>query len=617
MKAIALMSGGLDSCLAVKVVQEQGIEVMAVNFAIPFCEAGRLGGSCGAAGRLAGAEGIDLRTVHLGKEFLDMVAHPKHGWGKNMNPCIDCRILMLRRAAELLQPAGAKFVVTGEVLGQRPMSQHMHALKLVEAESGLPGLVLRPLSAKLLPPTIPETEGWVDRERLLAIGGRSRKEQFALAKKYGIADPPTPAGGCLLTDPGYATRLRDLLNHKGEITAHDATLIRFGRYVRLTPKAFAMVGRNEGENNQLESMQGEDEYLFKPAVCAGPSAIGTGELGEPERVAVAAKVARYSDNPAGGAVAVTVRLGKSGPVETIDATPDRSGPGSSVQGPGLKSDTAKFDVNAGPGTPDAGLFQETAAIASPDGRLAVFFGLDGAGARGERSSPCASFAGARGERSSPCASFAGARGERSSPCASFAGAPVFGVRRDGMPVILPSGLWLEFTPDWSSSGWHIAGIRQAVVSDAAPLIATGAVIDSCQEMTIALEERAETHFRLTLVFRAYNTGIALKYVLPEQAGMGEFTLCGERTEFRLADGRGENTDPDRIMDLPATLESGDGPTLTFSESEPEGYARTCAQGLGDGARGLAFRLVPGAVVKGHTPFSSPWRVLVIGEGSSS
>jgi tRNA U34 2-thiouridine synthase MnmA/TrmU len=317
MKAIALMSGGLDSCLAVKVVQEQGIEVEAVNFATPFCDSGKLGGSCGVVSRLAGAAGISLRTVHLGPEFLDIVAHPKHGWGKNMNPCIDCRILMLRRAAEMLGPAGAGFVITGEVLGQRPMSQHLNALKLVEEESGLPGRVLRPLSAKLLPPTIPETEGWVDRERLLSIGGRSRKEQLALARKYGIADPPTPAGGCLLTDPGYASRLRDLLQHKGEITEHDAVLIRFGRYVRLGPKAFAMVGRNEGENNRLETVQTGEEWLFQPENCVGPTAVSAGELGEAERRLVAEKVARYSDRPAGGVVIVSVRLGKTGPVTSV------------------------------------------------------------------------------------------------------------------------------------------------------------------------------------------------------------------------------------------------------------------------------------------------------------
>jgi len=503
---------------------------------------------------------------------------------------------MLRKAAEMLEPAGAKFVVTGEVLGQRPMSQHMKALKLVEEESGLPGLVLRPLSAKLLPPTIPETSGWVDRDRLLAIGGRSRKEQFALAKKYGITDPPTPAGGCLLTDPGYAARLRDLLKHRGEITAHDATLIRFGRYIRLTPGAYAMVGRNEGENNQLESMQGEDENLFKPVVCAGPSAVGTGEMGEPERLAVAAKVARYSDNPGGGAVAVEVRLGKAGPVSVISVAGEAKS--SELRVTGFESRNQKTNLisqldtrNSKLVTGDLRLPEETCTLASPDGRLAVFFGLDGSGA------------------------------------------PVFGVRKDGKPVILPSRVGLEFSPAWPASGLHIAGIRQAVVSGACPITVAGAVVESCQEMTVALEERAETHRRLTLVFHAYNAGIALRYVLPEQSGLGGFNITAERTEFRLAEPADGTPGPGRILDLPVVIGSGNcpgrnealrlaggasgavlaGPGLIFSEMEPEGYARTCAEGLGEGVRGLAFRLVPGTVVKGRTPFSSPWRVLVIGE----
>lgn len=306
MKALALVSGGLDSCLAVRVLQEQGIAVEAVNFQIPFCQEGETG-SCGAPNRAASFLGLPLRVLYLGQEFLDMVAAPPHGRGRNMNPCVDCRIMMLRRAGALMESVGAKFLVTGEVLGQRPLSQHLRALKVVEEACGFPGLVLRPLSAKLLDPTIPEREGWVDRERLLALTGRTRKGQFELARKFGFTDPPTPAGGCLLTDPGYAKRLRDALDREGRLDAHLVTLIRHGRYFRLGPDALLMVGRNEGDNRRLEAVRTPDEWLFRPANCVGPSAVGRGAgFTEDMLGRAAALVARYSDAPPDGAVSVEV-----------------------------------------------------------------------------------------------------------------------------------------------------------------------------------------------------------------------------------------------------------------------------------------------------------------------
>lgn len=310
MKAIALLSGGLDSCLAVRVLQEQGIEVEAVNFQTPFCQEGGTG-SCGTASRVSAFLGLPLRVLHLGPEFLDTVAAPPHGRGKNMNPCVDCRILMLRRAAALMEAAGAGFVATGEVLGQRPFSQHLKAMQEIERASGLAGLVLRPLSAKLLEPTVPEKEGWVDRERLLAISGRTRKEQLALAKKYGLVNPPTPAGGCLLTDPAYSGRLRDVLEHGEKLDEHLALLIRLGRHVRLAPSALLMVGRNERENAGLESLRGGDEWLLRPLDCAGPSAVGRGGFDGELLERAAALVARYSDRPADGAVEVeAIRAGE-------------------------------------------------------------------------------------------------------------------------------------------------------------------------------------------------------------------------------------------------------------------------------------------------------------------
>ncbi len=306
MKAIVLVSGGLDSCLAALLLKDQGIEVVPVNFQIPFCQESGGRASCGDASRIAGLLGIDLKVLHLGDEFIDMVANPRHGRGRNMNPCIDCRIMMLRRAAALLEPEGASFVATGEVLGQRPLSQHLRALELIDRESGIPGLILRPLSAQALSPTVPEREGWVDRGRLLALRGRSRREQFALARRYGIKDPPTPAGGCLLTDPAYSKRLKDVLDHRGSLTVHLAALLRHGRYFRLSPGAMLVVGRNEKDNANLEALREGGEWLLRPVNCVGPTAVGTGEFDDGLLERAVSLVARYSDAPADGMVEVEV-----------------------------------------------------------------------------------------------------------------------------------------------------------------------------------------------------------------------------------------------------------------------------------------------------------------------
>ncbi|MEK7765932.1 MAG: hypothetical protein AAB368_06810 [bacterium] len=330
MKAIALLSGGLDSCLAVQVIQAQGVEVEAFNFQTALCATGSKGASCGDATRIAAAQGFNLRVIHIGQEYLDMVSRPKHGWGKNMNPCIDCRILMLRKARQHLDDVKASFIITGEVLGQRPMSQHWRAMKTVEHESGLEGLLLRPLSARLLPPTIPEIKGWVDRDRLPAIEGRQRKEQFAMAKAFGLVDPPTPASGCLLTDPAYSDRLRDVLRHSstGRLTVHLAQVIKYGRFFRFTPVAFVVVGRNEDDNFNLEGLQTESEWSFKPVNCVGPVALGVGELDGELRRKTASILARYADRPADGQVLVAARQGPEGRDEMIltgALEPERAG----------------------------------------------------------------------------------------------------------------------------------------------------------------------------------------------------------------------------------------------------------------------------------------------------
>ncbi len=294
MKAVLLLSGGLDSTLAAKVVLEQNIELVAVNFVTPFCTCTRKG--CRSeARRVAENLNIPIRVIHADEEYIDLVRHPKHGRGKNMNPCIDCRIFFFSRAGHLMEEVGARFVVTGEVLGERPMSQHRDALRFIEKESGLRGLILRPLSARLLEPSVPEQQGWVDRERLLAIQGRSRKQQIALAGELGIVDYPCPAGGCRLTDPQYARRIRESFDHD-EADIRHIILLRYGRHFRLPSGAKVVVGRDEGENAVLETLTPASGFLFTCAEDAeGPVAALFSCRGVDDFHTAAALTLRYSD----------------------------------------------------------------------------------------------------------------------------------------------------------------------------------------------------------------------------------------------------------------------------------------------------------------------------------
>jgi tRNA-specific 2-thiouridylase len=320
MKALALLSGGLDSTLAMKVMLEQHIDVAAVSFVTPFCQCSR-GKGCGAeARRAADGMGIDLQVRDIGSEFIECVKNPKHGYGKNLNPCIDCRILMHRKAASHMKEVGASFVVTGEVLGQRPMSQHRAALRTIERESGLEGLVLRPLSARLLPSTIPETEGWVDRDRLLEISGRSRKQQMSLAAQFEIADYPCPAGGCLLTDREFCQKMRDLMSHS-DITLEDIPLLKLGRHFRLSPGAKLLVGRNEKENEMLTTIARTGDLHLEPAEVMGPVGIGQGEFDEGGVRAAASIVARYCDAPVDQSVRIRSRTLPRGVIESITVEP--------------------------------------------------------------------------------------------------------------------------------------------------------------------------------------------------------------------------------------------------------------------------------------------------------
>jgi tRNA U34 2-thiouridine synthase MnmA/TrmU len=282
MKALALISGGLDSTLAAKLVKEQGIEVIGLNFHTSFgtCEKDAAGQLRNRAEESASSMGIELKTIDISEDFFRMFKNPRYGYGANINPCIDCKILMLRKAKELMEGLDAAFVVTGEVLGQRPMSQHRYALKIIEEESGLKGLVVRPLSARLLGETIPEKEGWVSRDKLLDFSGRSRKPQMALACAHNIKDYPNAAGGCLLTDPEFAKRLKELIGHQ-ELSMQNVKLLKIGRHFRISERTKLVVGRNEKENEQLVSLAGENDYLFLPTEeLAGPTSLGRGIFNE-------------------------------------------------------------------------------------------------------------------------------------------------------------------------------------------------------------------------------------------------------------------------------------------------------------------------------------------------
>jgi tRNA-uridine 2-sulfurtransferase len=273
-KAVALLSGGLDSNLAVRMMKEQNIEVEAVAIKTPFCDFD-CGKGCGHKVMEVSSElDIKLKTVYLGKEYLTMLKNPKHGYGSGMNPCIDCREMMYYEAKKHMEKIDADFLITGEVLHQRPMSQNSNALSIIEKETGMEGKVLRPLSAQILPKTEPEKKGLVDRSLLGSIQGRSRKGQLHLASKFGIADPPNSAGGCLLTDPQFSKRIRDLMKYSiSEPSINDVELLKLGRHFRFNDYSKLIVGRNHGENELLLSLALNTDYLIQTIDIPGPMAI--------------------------------------------------------------------------------------------------------------------------------------------------------------------------------------------------------------------------------------------------------------------------------------------------------------------------------------------------------
>ncbi len=337
-KAIGLVSGGLDSTLAVKVIRDQGIEVVAINFSTGFCRSDhhRAMGSFGAEQdpkRLrnealrAGADlGVPVRVVDISQDYMSVILKPKHGYGANMNPCVDCRAYMLDAARVIMEEEGADFVFTGEVLGQRPMSQHLRAMKVIEKDAGLKDRLLRPLSAQLLAATLPEREGWVDREQLLRLQGRTRKPQLKLAKDAELKDVPSPAGGCCyLTDEVYSSRFHDHLMHLEEDAAPDAKdvlLMKVGRHFRMGPKLKLVVARDEAECNFLTHFFPET-LKIEAVDVVGPLAVAQVRPGYTptalERETMARMVARYGKGKNEARVKVVIRDGEA--EEIVEVAP--------------------------------------------------------------------------------------------------------------------------------------------------------------------------------------------------------------------------------------------------------------------------------------------------------
>jgi tRNA-uridine 2-sulfurtransferase len=306
--ALALFSGGLDSILAAKLVASLGVRVVAVKFVTPFFDYELLEDPEKYRQEIMEKYGIEVILYDLSDNYLDLLHNPAHGFGKNFNPCIDCKILMFTRAKELMAKYGASFLISGEVLGQRPMSQRRDTLRVIERDSDNDGLLLRPLSAKLMTPTEAETEGWIDREKLLNFSGRGRSRQIQLAKEYGITDFPTPAGGCILADPILSSRIEkiykgDFVIEAKEITVTDIRLLLLGRQFLLPEGTWLILGRNEKENIKIEALAGEDDTLLHMPDRPGPTALL-------RRMKVQTPITEVVDKVLQKAAGLVVRYGK-------------------------------------------------------------------------------------------------------------------------------------------------------------------------------------------------------------------------------------------------------------------------------------------------------------------
>lgn len=330
-RALALISGGLDSLLAARVVQEQGVHVEGINFFTGFCVEGHTHAirkrddarpKRNNALWVAEQLGIRLHIVDIVEEYKDVVLKPRHGYGANLNPCLDCKIFMVRKARDWIEQAGFDFLVTGEVVGQRPMSQRRDTMPVVQTESGIDDRLLRPLCARRLPPTLPERMGWVDRERLHDFSGRSRKPQMALAAQYGFSDYAQPAGGCcFLTNESYSVKLRDLWHSRGErdYELDDIMLLKVGRHLRPAPHYKLIIAREEGETRFLSGYRRLYPSLATTS-HGGPLALVDGELSAAEVELAARIVARYGQGREADQVEVEYRE-RDGSTRTLRVAP--------------------------------------------------------------------------------------------------------------------------------------------------------------------------------------------------------------------------------------------------------------------------------------------------------
>lgn len=313
---IVMFSGGLDSVIAAHLLKEQGLDVLALHFVLPF-ESG-VGIGHDEVRRHAERVGVALRIEEEGEEFLAMMRDPSFGYGKHVNPCVDCRIHRLAKARRIMVETGAAFVATGEVIGQRPMSQRRDAMLAVEKRSGLEGCLLRPLCARLLEPTVPEKQGLVDRDRLLAIRGRSRKEQLAYAGAHGLTHG-SPGGGCILTQEGMAERYADLVAHKPDYALRDFKLLAYGRRFRMRDNLVLIVGRNHFENGTIDTLSGPGDTRIELADTPGPLGLLVGETDRESIERAARIVVRYSRARERERAAVAVGRGER--CERLEASP--------------------------------------------------------------------------------------------------------------------------------------------------------------------------------------------------------------------------------------------------------------------------------------------------------
>ncbi len=332
--ALGLFSGGLDSILACRVVADQGIRVRALKFVTPFFDHELLGREREYRQEVRNNYGLEVELVDLSSGYIELLRSPAHGFGKNFNPCIDCKILMLTRARELMAEYGASFLITGEVLGQRPMSQRRDTLNVIERDAACRDILLRPLSAKLMNATVAEREGWLDRDSLYAFSGRGRKPQISLARELGIREFPAPAGGCVLTDPNLASRIERFYGGlfsigRSDIRVTDIKLLLVGRQFRLPGGHWLILGRNEQENDRLEELRDPDDWLLYMPERPGPTALlrraskmVAGTVEEPEiLVSATGLVVRYGRKVDGKQLPGEVLLKRDGKQEMLSAAP--------------------------------------------------------------------------------------------------------------------------------------------------------------------------------------------------------------------------------------------------------------------------------------------------------